>query len=174
MPKIVRFCLLLNSAHISGTVRVHAAVRFNRYRTRESVSLPWSGSPYFAALDWPSVRHWMRAVNLSRHHWFKTMQVTSTNVTLRVRPAWDLGWWHCRINRIRYKIGKIATLMLFLGPLGSDEEWKLISNFWERLRKGYYMPNDVFIFKYLSRSLSLSLYSILVRAYYILVCPWVT
>ena len=68
MPKIVRFCLLLNSAHISGTVRVHAAVRFNRYRTRESVSLPWSGSPYFAALDWPSVRHWMRAVNLSRHH----------------------------------------------------------------------------------------------------------
>ena len=132
MPKIVRFCLLLNSAHISGTVRVHAAVRFNRYRTRESVSLPWSGSPYFAALDWPSVRHWMRAVNLSRHHWFKTMQVTSTNVTLRVRPAWDLGWWHCRINRIRYKIGKIATLMLSLGPLGSDEEWKLISNFWER------------------------------------------
>ena len=60
------------------------------------------------------------------------MQVTSTNVTLRVRPAWDLGGWHCRINRIHDKIGKIATLMLFLGPLGSDEEWKLISNFWER------------------------------------------
>lgn len=112
-------------------MRVHAAVRFNRYRTREWISLPWSGSAYFAALDWPFARHWMRAVNLSRHHWFKTMQVTSTNVTLRVRP-WDLGAWHCRINRIHHKIGKIATLMLFLGPLGSDEEWKLISNFWER------------------------------------------
>lgn len=100
------------------------------------------------------------------------------------QPTWHSGWglhgtwagWHCRINRIHYKIGKIATLMLFLGPLGSDEEWSsfLIFGKGRFLRKGYYMPNDVFIFKYLSRSLSLSLCSILVRAYYILVCPWVT
>ena len=48
-----------------------------------------------------------------------------------------------------------CLFLFFLGPLGAvDQQWKLISDFWERtvFAKGLYMPNAVFILKYLSPS----------------------